>query len=181
MFLGPRTAALAQPYPVVDAGLQADTGIVQIGGTVTVRGSGFRPFERVRVIVYYGRPPANAPRPANELTAAQVDTEIWVDADANGNIAVEVPITQEGTATIFAVGAESGRVTAVVVEGVTQLPVVGGTPTPAVSPTGGGLPVTGADSGLVAGNILIGIAAIGVGVALVWLSARRRRRTGADG
>lgn len=161
----------AQPYPPGPPEIQVETGTPTAGGTVTVRATGFYPGEKVKIFVNFG--------PVARHGGVPVGTPaITAIADANGTIEVEVPLGQAGTATITAVGAQSGRVTytVVTVEPALSPTRAGAEATAGEVPPVGGLPITGTGGGGLASQVLIGVLALLAGLALVWTSVRWRRR-----
>ncbi|GAA1797583.1 hypothetical protein GCM10009682_19060 [Luedemannella flava] len=173
--LGP-TAAVAQPYPVIDVDISVGSGVVRIGTTVTIYGAGYLPFERIRIVVTFRVPPRATPRPLPAMPGLlPAVAEQTVQTDRAGKFTANVAMNDSGTATIFAAGARSGRVSSATVQ---SLPAAHARAGSEVS--GGGraqLPVTGSDGDLLARQALVGVVALLAGGGLLWLSARRRRHT----
>jgi hypothetical protein len=139
--------------------------VVTAGGTVTVPGVGFLPSERIRVVVTY--------------SGVTTTDEQAATADATGSFTANVKITQPGTATIQAIGTQSGLITSTVVQ---SLPATGGGSAQGSAQGSGAesggeatMPVTGSDGDLLVRQVLVAVVALLAGAGLVWLSARRRR------
>src|SRR4051794_26937998 len=99
------TVVSAQPYPAGTPRIGVDTGAAVEGSATTVTGSGFLPFETIRIVVTFSGP-ARAVRSGASRAAPGKTVE--VRADAGGTFTAQVPLTGRGTATIVATGLESG-------------------------------------------------------------------------
>jgi hypothetical protein len=119
--LSPAVALAASPspstYQAVNPSLTVSSASVAAGGSVTVSGTGFDPNETVNISVAYGPSPKAAGSDNESGRGFSVQTVSFVRAivaahaaaDGNGAFSQSLTLTNAGTATITATGAESGR------------------------------------------------------------------------
>jgi hypothetical protein len=147
--------------------LVPNTPAVTSGGTVTVFGSGYDPFEDVDIYSTQGTQALRAAGAA--FVSAPAGTLVArVKADANGNFSVVLKLDQVGSAVVTAVGVTSGHVTTTTI----QVEAVGAAVT---TQAAGGLSYTGVNSTMITFGALGGGLALVIGAGLIWLGATKRR------
>jgi LPXTG-motif cell wall-anchored protein len=168
--------ALTYPAPPVSGTVSAAT--VAPGETFTFSGSGFVPGEAVTVTVTLARAPQAASGSFSGGASMAVPAKINLPlapqsfattADANGNFAFPVSISEAGTYTLTATGASGHTVTS-------SVTVAGTTVGNGVATSGSAaeLADTGTDASLLLWGAA-GIGALGLGAAGVIISRRRSK------
>lgn len=149
--------------------LVPNTPTISAGGTVTVYGSGYDPFEDVDI---YSTQGSQALRHvAAAFVSAPPGTLVArVKADANGNFSVVLKLDKVGSAIVTAVGVTSGHVTTTTITVEAAAAAVGTT-----AAAGGGLSYTGVNSTMITFGALGGGLALVIGAGLIWLGATKRR------
>jgi LPXTG-motif cell wall-anchored protein len=178
VLVSPATA-VAGPYPAQPPSSSVSSGAVPEGGTVTFSGQGFRPFERISIVIKCAGSDSSAafrPNPAGGFVPAAArpscGSTLFVTADANGAFSIQVRLTRTGLTTLVATGLASGVTVTAHVE--------------VVPPTdrhdgGGGnpaLPTTGQSGTRLMLTVVGGAAAVLLGGLLLRLARRRRDTTG---
>jgi hypothetical protein len=169
--------AQAVPYPAEPPSSSVSTGEVADGGTVTFRGKGFLPGERIVITISYGGSDSNAAAKATSgrfVPAAMTlprRSDFNVAATSAGSFSVTLKLTRVGTATLTARGLTSGRTVTQVVEVVASSD--GGDATAGGS--NDNLPTTGSSGRVLFLSLYAGLGAILIGAGIMWLTRSRRR------
>jgi hypothetical protein len=163
----PAIAQALPPYTPADS-VKVDTPTTTPGGQVRLVATGFTGGETVVIAVSSTAAAAGVAAPRAVAAAGQTTT-----ADPTGRIDVLVPVGNAiGTVTITATGLTSNVQAVTTVQVVQSLPIsvpeAGGTPA-------GGMPVTGTNGRLLLWQVLLAVAAIGLGAGLLVVTTRRRK------
>jgi hypothetical protein len=136
--ISPSVALAASPapstYPAVNPSLTVSSASVAAGGSVTVSGVGYDPNETVDITVVYGPAPKAAGSDSQATYGMSVQTASFVHqlvaahaaADATGAFSQQLTLSNAGTATITATGAQSRRTSSSTVNVMAAAPVASG-------------------------------------------------------
>lgn len=175
--------AVAAEYPALPPQAAVSDGVVGPGENFVFRGQGFRAGEPLIIRVTPGQPPAasGANIAGGTSFSAKIPVflapqELGATADAQGAFALPLSISEAGTYSLTAEGAQSGVVVGpVTVTVAASLANTGGNAGGApLANTGAGLANTGADSGLVLWT-LVGAGALAAGATSVVVVRRRAK------
>ena len=156
-------------YPAQSPLLTVSSGIVSVGGAVTVTGHGFQGGEGVDISVTYGSAShalgSGGPtaQPAAFALRHGAVSAVHALAASNGEFTTRVPLTQTGNATITATGEQSHLSVAATVSVLPATHAASAKSTKSTLPFG-------------SNKLLILAAAVLVLVVAVWLAWRRRSR-----
>jgi LPXTG-motif cell wall-anchored protein len=177
-FVGAVPAMANTPYPAPTTSGTVSDGTVAPGETITFSGSGFAPNESISITVTLTSAPqaiggsfsggASMAVPA-KINLPLAPQSFATTADANGNFAFPVSISEAGTYTLTAVGAVSGNT-------VTSSVTVDGATGTGVSTSGSAseLADTGANSSMLLWS-LVGAGALAAGATSVVVVRRRAK------
>ncbi|MFI5914824.1 hypothetical protein [Dactylosporangium sp. NPDC051541] len=161
--LAPAVAAQAE-YPPTTNDVVVDTGTVEPGGAVTMSGRA-DPFSTVTVTVSYGGGASSSSRSRGFAAHAAASHTYTTTADGSGNWAINIPLTQAGTAVLTATGT-FGTISRTVSVATTSN-----------TSNNSNLAVTGIADGNLPLMALTGSGAVMLGGILVFGATRWRRRT----
>ena len=177
--------SMAATYPAPPADVAVSDGTVAPGEVFTFTGTGFLAGEAITITITITAAPqaiggsfsggASLAVPA-KISLPLAPQTLSTTADANGNFAVPLTLSEAGTYTLTATGQTSGKVSSasVTVAGAavgSGLANTGGTP---LANTGTGLANTGADASLVLWS-LVGAGALAAGATSVVVVRRRAK------
>lgn len=169
------SAAPAYPAPGVTQG-QVSSATVTVGQQFIFSGSGFAPFESIKITVtlapkLQGFGGGGAGVAAGVFTVVPASTQTFsTKADANGAFSIALTLDTPGTYVLTATGLSSGHTVTATVNVVAAAAAAA----TSITPTSPGLANTGVDTGVLAWS-LVGFAAVAAGGSTVIIARRRHR------